>query len=632
LLELFRKTDFNKESTQNFWNLSVFTRLEQVQQRGTHCCVDTSNSVSVNAMSGRWCRSLNAFTGVAHVHSLRFNAGERILITRAVEEDGWWEGERDGERGWFPSSYVRIEEEEEEVLPCHWRSLVSPEGRTYFHNTLTHETSWNKPSRVSRSSRPISSAVNHSSATDPGEVLDGDCCVELQSEPAAVQKLRASSDLQPLIHFSYHFCSSSAPHSAAFPTEPDFTLCFLPQRALPSTPGWKQEPSATVMVSDVLLTRESPCTEIEAVAECLRFFPLWEKHNVLLKNAAERSRALGYQSGYCHRGQASVYVHVINCVTFPELATDQQLLKPDEWSYCDYFWVRDGDRERAVQQRGCAPMNFCYVSPVHQADRSATVSGFDVLLQKQMKGKQMQKEMASFMRERIRIEEEYSRSLNKLSQSALAAQEDGTLGAAWAQLRKSLAEEADVHHRFSSKLHGEVEKPLEGFRGNFKKDLKRYEHQMADLRRNLSCNVSAVLKASHSLSERQKDLELKTRRMEMKLCSKTEEDMKRAQIRSTQAGEELKRCVHLYNQSQSAWFEEMVTSSLELERLEEQRVEVIRQHLHQYTTLRHETDMFNQSSVEAVDKLLRSINPTKDRETWVQEQKTGEIRPTDMKI
>ncbi|TRY95436.1 hypothetical protein DNTS_014172, partial [Danionella cerebrum] len=539
LLELFRKTDFNKESTQNFWNLSVFTRLEQVQQLGTHRCVDTSNSVSVNAMSGRWCRSLNAFTGVAHVHSLRFNAGERILITRAVEEDGWWEGERDGERGWFPSSYVRIEEEEEEVLPCHWRSLVSPEGRTYFHNTLTHETSWNKPSRVSRSSRPISSAVNHSSATDPGEVLDGDCCVELQSESAAVQKLRASSDLQPLIHFSYHFCSSSAPHSAAFPTEPDFTLCFLPQRALPSTPGWKQEPSATVMVSDVLLTRESPCTEIEAVAECLRS---------------------------CEHA-------------------------PDEWSYCDYFWVRDGDRERAVQQRGCAPMNFCYVSPVHQADRSATVSGFDVLLQKQMKGKQMQKEMASFMRERIRIEEEYSRSLNKLSQSALAAQEDGcsqglavlplranqraepaqrvfvssnlkTLGAAWAQLRKSLAEEADVHHRFSSKLHGEVEKPLEGFRGNFKKDLKRYEHQMADLRRNLSCNVSAVLKASHSLSERQKDLELKTRRMEMKLCSKTEEDMKRAQIRSTQAGEELKRCVHLYNQSQSAWFEEMVTSSL----------------------------------------------------------------------
>lgn len=31
----------------------------------------------------------------------------------------------------------------------------------------------------------------------------------------------------------------------------------------------------------------------------------------------------------------------INCVTFPHPDTmpEQQLLKPTEWSYCDYFWV-----------------------------------------------------------------------------------------------------------------------------------------------------------------------------------------------------------------------------------------------------------------------------------------------------
>lgn len=32
----------------------------------------------------------------------------------------------------------------------------------------------------------------------------------------------------------------------------------------------------------------------------------------------------------------------INCVTFPlpGEGPEQQLLKPNEWSYCDYFWVR----------------------------------------------------------------------------------------------------------------------------------------------------------------------------------------------------------------------------------------------------------------------------------------------------
>lgn len=33
----------------------------------------------------------------------------------------------------------------------------------------------------------------------------------------------------------------------------------------------------------------------------------------------------------------------------------------------------------------------------------------------------------------------------------------------------------------------------------------------------------------------------------------------------------------------------------ELEKLEVERIEWIQQHLRQYTTLRHETDMFNQS-------------------------------------
>lgn len=89
------------------------------------------------------------------------------------------------------------------------------------------------------------------------------------------------------------------------------------------------------------------------------------------------------------------------------------------------------------------------------------------------------------------------------------------------------------------------------------------------------------------------------------------------------------RCVDLYNQTQSKWFEEIVTTSLvrtpalmvaffplrsdpdsgflllpfqELERLELERVEMIRQHLCQYTTLRHETDMFNQS-VSRINRL-----------------------------
>uniref|UniRef100_A0A3B3XZX3 F-BAR domain-containing protein n=1 Tax=Poecilia mexicana TaxID=48701 RepID=A0A3B3XZX3_9TELE len=304
--------------------------------------------------------------------------------------------------------------------------------------------------------------------------------------------------------------------------------------------------------------------------------------------------------------------HQINCVTFPlpGEGPEQQLLKPNEWSYCDYFWADRKDPQGA-----------------------AHVTGFEVLLQKQLKGKQLQKEMAEFIHERIKIEEEYAKNLSKLSLSPLAAQEEGTLGEAWTQLKKSLHDEAEVHLKFSNKLHTEVEKPLLTFRGdNFKKDLKKYDHHIADLRKQLASRFAGVEKARKALADRQKDLEVKTQQLEIKLSNKTEEDIKKARRKSTQAGDDLMRCLDLYNQTQSKWFEEMVTTSMELERLEVERVEWVQQHLRQYTTLRHETDMFNQSTVEPVDQLLQSMDPAKDRELWVKENKTGEVRPVDLDI
>uniref|UniRef100_A0A673ILS9 Growth arrest-specific protein 7-like n=1 Tax=Sinocyclocheilus rhinocerous TaxID=307959 RepID=A0A673ILS9_9TELE len=441
-------------------------------------------------MSGSFCRSLYAFTGDQHQQGLKFEAGELIRITQTLD-GGWWEGEKDGVKGWFPSTYVQLQNLSsmsplDEPLARDWKCYMSPQGRRYYVNTVSNETTWERPSST------------------PGTP------------------------------------KTAAKHKNSVPTGKKHTF-----------------------------SRSSRC--------------LW---------------------------MISVPLQ-IHSVTFPLPLhmSEQQLLKPDEWSYCDYFWADRKDPQG-----------------------SAIISGFEVLLQKQLKGRQMQKEMAEFVRERIRIEEEYAKNLSKLSQIPLAAQEEGTLGSAWAQLKKSLADEAEVHLKFSSKLQSEVEKPLLIFRENFKKDMKKFDHHMSDLRKQLASRSAAVEKARKALADRQKDLELKTQHLEIKLNSKIEEDIKKARRKSTQAGDDLMRCVDLYNQSQSKWFEEMVTSSLELEHLEVERVEMIRQHLCQYTTLRHETDMFNQSTIEPVDKLLRSVDPARDRELWVREHKTGELRPVDMDI
>uniref|UniRef100_A0A8C7LFC7 Growth arrest specific 7 n=1 Tax=Oncorhynchus kisutch TaxID=8019 RepID=A0A8C7LFC7_ONCKI len=463
-------------------------------------------------MSGYYCKSLYSFSGDQHQQGLTFEVGEIIKIVQPLP-GGWWEGELDGVRGWFPASYVQVLEKTAsmtslpvedlgEPLPQHWKCYMSPQGRHYY--------------------------VNTANACIPSLIYS--------NKIRCTMEKCISSSLSPFLSFSLAPSISLSPY-----TPPPLFL------------------SLSLSLSLSL------------------FHSLFQ----------------------------------MNCVTFPLPMSmpEQQLLKPDEWSYCDYFW----EDKKDPQGTSC-------------------ISGFEVLLQKQLKGKQMQKEMAEFIRERIKIEEEYAKNLSKLSQIPLAGQEEGTLGEAWAQLKKSLAEEAEVHLKFSSKLQSEVEKPLLTFRDNFKKDMKRFDHHVAELRKHLVGRHTAVEKARKALADRQKDLEVKTQQMEIKLSNKIEEDIKKARRKSTQAGDDLMRCVDLYNQSQSKWFEEMVTTSLELERLEVERVEMIRQHLCQYTTLRHETDMFNQSTMEPVDQLLQSVDPAKDRELWVQEHKTGDIRPVDIEI
>lgn len=60
-------------------------------------------------MAGALCRSLYAFSGEQHERGLCFQPGELIRVTRALP-GGWWEGEKDGVTGWFPSSYVQVVE------------------------------------------------------------------------------------------------------------------------------------------------------------------------------------------------------------------------------------------------------------------------------------------------------------------------------------------------------------------------------------------------------------------------------------------------------------------------------------------------------------------------------------------
>ncbi|XP_078736711.1 growth arrest-specific protein 7-like isoform X1 [Lampetra fluviatilis] len=472
--------------------------------------------------AGSLCRAVYAFAGDGHPSGLRFDAGDTIRVLQALA-DGWCEGERGDDKGWFPAAYVRLvemsapgspqgggEERCSTPLPQGWQCYISPQGQKYYVNTFTHETTWERPTGEA-SNRSVSTPSTPSPTGEPALLFAGEA--SLSPTPSQKNMRKSSSDIQGS-------------------------------------------------------QLESP-------------------------------------------SKKSTTTLTINGVTFPhpDALCEQTLLKPGEWSYCDYFW---SDRK--------------------DAQGNAGPSGFEVIVSKQLKGRQMSKEMAEFVRDRIRIEEEYAKNLSKMSQSPLALQEEGTLGEAWSQLKKSLSDEAEVHLKFAAKLHTEVEKPLLSYRENLKKELKKFEHHISEHRKQLLGRLANVDKAKKVLAERQRDLEVKSQQLEIKPTNKTEEDIKKARRKSTQAGDDLMKCVDLYNQTQSKWFEEVVTTSLELERMESSRIEMVQEHLCRYAQLRHETDMFNQSTMEPVDQSLQKVDPTKDRELWIKDHKTGHVQPINMEV
>uniref|UniRef100_A0A8C4WXI4 SH3 domain-containing protein n=1 Tax=Eptatretus burgeri TaxID=7764 RepID=A0A8C4WXI4_EPTBU len=385
-------------------------------------------------LSGQTCVALYPYVGEPGQKALTFAPGDAIRV-RSTTREGWWEGEKEGQRGWFPASYVQLlevrpsltpraphtEEEEDSKLPPGWQSVPSPSGQIYYVNTQTN-----------------------------GE-------------------------------------------------------------------------------------EDMRCTSCAA----------------------------------------------INDVTFPsaEGTAEQSLLKPDEWSYCDHFWV-------SLSPLGSNTIHCidlflgCIVISI---TRLSCFLRFFILI-------------SNLLRKWIL----YGRLQDVIVSYSPLMLANRTLAEAWAQIKKGLSAETEVHLKFNA------------------------------MKKNDSYVVN--MQARKGLVKRQRELEMREKQSELKPSNKAEVDIMKARMRSTQAGDDLMKCVDLYNQAQFRWFEEMVTSSLELERLEADRVDKVQQQMFCYAQLRRETDMFNQSTLEPIDQALQKVEPGRDRELWVRERKTGHLRPVDMDL
>ncbi|XP_077979427.1 growth arrest-specific protein 7-like [Glandiceps talaboti] len=291
---------------------------------------------------------------------------------------------------------------------------------------------------------------------------------------------------------------------------------------------------------------------------------------------------------------------VVNNITFPHPDTlkEQSLLKPDECSYCDYFWADKNEQ-----------------------------SGFNFLTDKHHLGKSLSKEMAEFFKERAAVEENYAKSLQKLSQSQLGSKEGGSLSDAWKKIKLSLAEEAEIHQQFAAKIREEIEKPLLAYKDSLKKEIKKMEQQTAEERKQLTAKMQVIEKAKLKLEEKRKDMEFKQVSPQ---ASRADEE--KATKKTIQAGEELNKAVDNYNTVQDQWFQDIITLTLELEKMELNRINMVRTQYDKYYQLRNNRDTQSQKILQVVHTFIDKIDAVIDKENFVRSHATGKLRPVHLEI
>ncbi|KAL1916088.1 uncharacterized protein VTP21DRAFT_6092 [Calcarisporiella thermophila] len=92
--------------------------------------------------------------------ALSFKKGATIEVLAQLQS-GWWDGIMNGERGWFPSNYVELLEDESDdenisvitsVSQIHekheeekWIRKTTPDGVVFYENTKTGQSAWEPP-------------------------------------------------------------------------------------------------------------------------------------------------------------------------------------------------------------------------------------------------------------------------------------------------------------------------------------------------------------------------------------------------------------------------------------------------------------------------------------------------------
>jgi len=252
--------------------------------------------------------------------------------------------------------------------------------------------------------------------------------------------------------------------------------------------------------------------------------------------------------------------------------------------------------------------------------------GSEVVVNRMHQGAQTCEELLAFYKERIQLEEEYSRRLNAISKRTRGTFETGILRESFETLRNETEQMSRSHLNQARKTHSEALLKIDAFLSNFLARCKPLETSIENIRKNKNQLEVQVSRLKERYANEVSKLNTYIAQENLLLGKELDKNRDRA-YKQQQLVNEIRQEYYLATQkleeTQKVWIDEWNTASSKLQELEMERIQFIVSNIWEYTNHVSTSCVTDDAACENVRSSLEHCDPEKEIGIFVKKFKTG---------
>ncbi|CAI9736059.1 Hypothetical predicted protein [Octopus vulgaris] len=275
---------------------------------------------------------------------------------------------------------------------------------------------------------------------------------------------------------------------------------------------------------------------------------------------------------------------------------------------------------------------------VNNIEEYISTTGFDIVW-KRMKGSQkLGKDVEEYLKSLAKIENEYSKSLNRLNKGSEIGEDLGVMGQSWIKLKYEFDQVASTHEELSSVLSSQVEKiktmnEVQDEKKRKCKESVRKCHSHNSTLYNRTLNAEKVYKQKFLENIQCKKQYESTK--SFAVSTKDTEKLFNKHIKAVQGKENAdalyKNLVDQLEESHKAFEWEIHQALIEFQKLEEERIDMQRNLLWVVLNARSQVSVEEDKCYENVRKTLEQCDIQRDIIDFISNHQTGSTRPAYLK-